>query len=69
MNPELEVGDRIVLLAMSGEDLIAGIKGTVTRKSFVIDQIQYSMDWDNILEMPIHHDSAITTKEEIDTII
>jgi hypothetical protein len=47
MNPELEVGDRIVLLAMSGEDLIAGIKGTVTRKSFVIDQIQYSMDWDN----------------------
>jgi len=32
---------------MSGEDLIAGIKGTVTRKSFVIDQIQYSMDWDN----------------------
>jgi hypothetical protein len=47
MNPELEVGDRVVLLAMSGEDLIAGIKGTVTRKSFVIDQIQYSMDWDN----------------------
>jgi len=31
--------------------------------------IQYSMDWDNILEMPIHHESAITTKEEIDTII
>jgi hypothetical protein len=31
--------------------------------------IQYSMDWDNILEMPIHHDSKITTKEEIDTII
>ena len=47
MNPELEVGDRVVLLSMSGEDLIAGIKGTVTRKSFVIDQIQYSMEWDN----------------------
>ena len=31
--------------------------------------IQYSMDWDNILEMPIHHESAITTKEEIDTIL
>lgn len=31
--------------------------------------IQYSMDWDNILEMPIHHGSAITTREEIDTII
>jgi hypothetical protein len=47
MNPELEVGDRVVLLSMSGEDLIAGIKGTVTRKSFVIDQTQYNMDWDN----------------------
>lgn len=31
--------------------------------------IQYSMDWDNILEMPIHHESKITTKEEIDTIV
>lgn len=31
--------------------------------------IQYSMDWDNILEMPIHHGSTITTKEEIDTIL
>ena len=31
--------------------------------------IQYSMDWDNILEMPIHHGSTITTREEIDTII
>lgn len=31
--------------------------------------IQYSMDWDNILEMPIHHETVITTKEEIDTII
>ena len=47
MNPELEVGDRIVLLSMPGEDLIAGTKGTVTRKGFVIDQIQYTMDWDN----------------------
>ena len=47
MNPELEVGDRIVLLEMTGEDLIAGTKGTVTRKSFVIDQIQYGVDWDN----------------------
>jgi hypothetical protein len=47
MNPELEVGDRIVLLEMTGEDLIAGTKGTVTRKTFVIDQIQYGMDWDN----------------------
>ncbi|TXI90757.1 MAG: DUF3310 domain-containing protein [Chryseobacterium sp.] len=31
--------------------------------------IQYSMDWDNIQEMPIHHESIITTREEINTII
>lgn len=31
--------------------------------------IQYSMDWDNILEMPIHHNTLITTKEQIDTIV
>ena len=31
--------------------------------------IQYSMDWENILDMPIHHDTEITTKEEIKTIL
>tara|TARA_R110001592_G_scaffold45643_3_gene145854 strand:- start:12523 stop:14514 length:1992 start_codon:yes stop_codon:yes gene_type:complete len=31
--------------------------------------IQYSMDWQNILDMPIHHDTAIETKEEIDIIL
>ena len=31
--------------------------------------IQYSMDWDNILEMPIHHTTNIQTKNEIDTIV
>ena len=31
--------------------------------------IQYSMDWQNILDMPIHHETEITTKEEIDTIL
>jgi hypothetical protein len=31
--------------------------------------IQYSMDWDNILEMPIEHDVAITTLEEINTVV
>ena len=31
--------------------------------------IQYSMDWDNILDMPIHHETEITTLEEIDTIL
>ena len=31
--------------------------------------IQYSMDWQNILDMPIHHETEITTKEEIDIIL
>ena len=31
--------------------------------------IQYSMDWENILDMPIHHQTEITTKEEIDIIL
>ena len=31
--------------------------------------IQYSMDWKNVLEMPIHHNTEITTLEEIVMII
>ena len=31
--------------------------------------IQYSMDWENILDMPIHHETEITTKKELKTII
>lgn len=31
--------------------------------------IQYSMDWDNIIDMPIHHTTEIKKQEELDTII
>ena len=31
--------------------------------------IQYTMDWSNIKDMPIHHSTEITTQEEIDQII
>jgi len=31
--------------------------------------IQYSMDWQNILDMPIHHNTEIRTQGELDTII
>jgi len=31
--------------------------------------IQYSMDWENILDMPIHHETEITTQEQINTIL
>lgn len=38
-------------------------------KSSSLKWIQYSMDWDNIQEMPIHHGMFITTMEQIETII
>tara|TARA_R100001591_G_scaffold24639_4_gene34728 strand:+ start:9859 stop:11856 length:1998 start_codon:yes stop_codon:yes gene_type:complete len=31
--------------------------------------IEYTMDWNNILDMPIDHESEITTDEEIDMVI
>ena len=31
--------------------------------------IQYSMDWDNIIDMPIHHETSIDTQEQLDLII
>ena len=31
--------------------------------------IEYTMDWDNILDMPIHHEADINTQEELDIII
>ena len=31
--------------------------------------IQYSMDWQNIIDMPIHHETLISTQEEVDTIL
>jgi hypothetical protein len=31
--------------------------------------IEYTMDWDNILDMPIDHKSDINTQEELDTIV
>jgi hypothetical protein len=31
--------------------------------------IEYTMDWDNILDMPIHHEADINTQEELNTIV
>ena len=31
--------------------------------------IQYSMDWQNILDMPIHHETEIRTQKDLDTIL
>ncbi len=31
--------------------------------------VQYSMDWNNIQEMPLRHDTVITTREQLDMIV
>ena len=31
--------------------------------------IQYTMDWDNMLDMPIHHSASIETMDQIETIL
>jgi hypothetical protein len=31
--------------------------------------IQYSMDWDNMVDMPLPHDTNITTKQQLDMIV
>jgi hypothetical protein len=31
--------------------------------------IQYSMDWQNILDMPIHHETKIASEEDLNTIL
>lgn len=31
--------------------------------------IQYSMDWDNMLDMPIHHETLIETQDQLDLIV
>lgn len=38
-------------------------------KSCSLKWIQYSTDWENIEEMPIHHTTEIKSPEEIDTIV
>lgn len=38
-------------------------------KSSSLKWIQFSLDWDNLLDMPIKHTKCIETKEEIDTIV
>jgi len=31
--------------------------------------IEYTMDWDNILDMPIHHETSIDTQDQLDLIV
>lgn len=38
-------------------------------KSSSLKWIQYSMDWQNVMEMPIHHTESIDTQDKLDTVI
>jgi hypothetical protein len=40
-----------------------------TAKRSSLKWIQFSMNWDNLLDMPIHHNTEINTIEEIKTIV
>lgn len=47
-NPELKVGDEVVLLHMEGESLHAGLKGVVVKVSLMPgNTIQYHVNWEN----------------------
>ena len=48
INPELKVGDKVVLLTMEGEpDMGYGEKGEVTRVSIVFGHKQYKVKWES----------------------
>lgn len=48
INPELKIGDKIVLLHMDNESsIMPGTKGTVKRISQVFGDTQYSVEWEN----------------------
>ena len=48
INPRLNVDDRIVLIAMPGEDAVTyGDRGTVSRVNNASSFIQYFINWDN----------------------
>ena len=47
-NPELKVGDRVVLLDMSDlQGVEAGTWGTVTSVTTIFGDVQYGVNWDN----------------------
>lgn len=58
MNPELKVGDRVVLINMEGEEAIPfGMTGTVIGMSKPFDLVQYQVDWDNGSKLDILSDT------------
>jgi hypothetical protein len=58
INPELKVGDKVVLLTMEGEpDMSYGEKGIVERISFVFGHKQYRVKWENDRSLDLLEDA------------
>lgn len=54
INPDLEVGQEVILLHMDGETSIApGTKGKVIAKSSVFGDMQYTVNWENGSQLAI----------------
>jgi hypothetical protein len=65
LNPELNVGDRVVVMDMSGESGIKpGLGGTVKRITNVFGNAQYEMSWDNGSTLQLLSDVDKWMKEE-----
>lgn len=57
INPRLNVDDRIVLIAMPGEDAVTyGDRGTVSRVNNASSFIQYFINWDNASTLALIED-------------
>jgi len=65
LNPELNVGDRVVVMDMGGESGIKpGLGGTVKRITNVFGNTQYEMSWDNGSTLQLLSDVDKWMKEE-----
>ena len=65
LNPELNVGDRVVIMDMSGESGIKpGMGGEVRRLTKVFGTIQYEVKWDDGSSLQILSDVDKWMKEE-----
>lgn len=65
INPELKIGDRVVLLTMEGEpDMSYGEKGVVERITIVFGHKQYKVKWDNDRTLDLLEDADRWMKED-----
>jgi hypothetical protein len=58
INPELKVGDKVVLLTMEGEpDMSYGEKGEVLQVTIVFGHKQYRVKWENDRSLDLLEDA------------